>query len=686
MSDDLVLLTYSPHSKSASTRYGRLTANLDPSWRIAYSPPPLGLAKQPVTSSSITLGTAMHTRLAHQACIALVAGVVFFANLGGPKLWDDDEPRNAQCAREMYERGDPIEPTFNHEPRTDKPALLYWLMMGSYSLFGVNEFAARFPSAVLGIGTVLLTYHLGRLLFRPRVGLWAGLIMATNVMFDVDARAATPDSALIFFTTLALLAYVGNMTAWREGSFLKGWRSIRSGEFAVAFPRSWKGAAAVYAPMGFAVLAKGPVGLLLPCAGIGLFLLLACVRPESSARAPRRETLFSLWIYRARLAIARTAEYTTWIVRAERAMWPNVLVATVAAVALPWYLWVTIKTHGDWTRSFFLTHNLDRYLHPMEGHHGSMSFHVLALVVCFFPWSFLLPAASAQLARRVRTGEPAGAAGLLLMSWIAVWFVVFSLSGTKLPSYVLPAYPALSIVCGSWVADWIEAPVRRRAFRWLSFGWAGLPLVGVGLAIGMSVVSARWLSGQANLAWIGAIPVVGAAIGGFFHRRRREGWAFGSLVVTSAALLVALFAVAAVPISRRQNSVLLAEMLQRTADKPDQLGLFQIGFAGVVFYADRPIHDYKRNRWSAQSFFETWDHPMLVTDADGFQRIRNLLPADSKIVERHPRFLKRGDLIVIARKPPNALARKSAPPSEDRPPIEEARKDDKTFSGDSLRR
>ncbi|HEY2147262.1 MAG TPA: glycosyltransferase family 39 protein, partial [Pirellulales bacterium] len=529
----------------------------------------------------------MHTRLAHQACIALVAGVVFFANLGGPKLWDDDEPRNAQCAREMFERGDPIEPTFNHEPRTDKPALLYWLMMGSYSLFGVSEFAARFPSAVLGVGTVLATYHLGRLLFRPQIGLWAGLIMATNVMFGVAARAATPDSALIFFTTLALLMYVGTLTSWRGGSFLLGWRSIPAGDFAAAFPRSWKGAAAVYAPMGFAALAKGPIGVLLPCAGIGLFLLLTCVRPQVQAPMPERATLFALWIYRARLAVARTAEYASWIFRAERAMWPNVLVATVGAVALPWYLWVTIKTHGDWTRSFFLTHNLDRYLHPMEGHHGSIFFHVLAVVVCFFPWSFLLPAAWAQGIRRLRTGEPAGAAYLLLMSWIAVWFVVFSLAGTKLPSYVLPAYPALAVVCGSWIADWVAAPMRRRAFRWLSIGWAGLPLVGIGLAVGMGVVSVRWLSGQTNLAWIGAIPIVGGVLGWSLHRRRQAGWAFGSLAVTSAVLLAALFAAAAVPISRRQNSVLLAEMLQREADKPDQLGLFGIGFAGVVYYSDR---------------------------------------------------------------------------------------------------
>ncbi|HKD38108.1 MAG TPA: glycosyltransferase family 39 protein, partial [Pirellulales bacterium] len=402
----------------------------------------------------------MHTRLAQQACIAVVAGLVFFTNLGGPKLWDDDEPRNAQCAREMYERGDPIAPTFNHEPRTDKPALVYWLMMASYAVFGVTEFAARFPSAVLGVGTVILTYHLGRLLFRPQVGLWAGLAMATNLMFGIAARAATPDSALIFFTTLALLVYVGTMTGWREGRFLLNWRSILSGEFAAAFPRSWKGAAAVYAPMSLALLAKGPVGIVLPCAGIGLFLLVSCVRPQAVTAMPERKTIFTLSIYYARLAIAHTAEYASWLLRAERAMWPNVLVATMAAIALPWYLWVTIKTGGDWTRSFLLTHNLDRYLHAMEGHHGSIFFHVVAIVVCFFPWSFILPAALAQLIRRVRTGDSAGAAGLLLMSWIAVWFVAFSLSGTKLPSYVLPAYPALAVACGSWIADWNAAPVR----------------------------------------------------------------------------------------------------------------------------------------------------------------------------------------------------------------------------------
>jgi 4-amino-4-deoxy-L-arabinose transferase-like glycosyltransferase len=175
---------------------------------------------------------------------------VFFTNLGGPRLWDDDEPRNATCAREMLARGDWIVPTFNSELRTDKPALLYWLMMGSYSLFGATEFAARFPSALLAVGTALMTYHLGRLLFRPQVGLWAGMIMATNLMFAVSARAATPDSTLIFFTTLALLIYVWSMTGGREGAFLgasckSGWEKgtvpILLPTIAAMVPASQKG-------------------------------------------------------------------------------------------------------------------------------------------------------------------------------------------------------------------------------------------------------------------------------------------------------------------------------------------------------------------------------------------------------------------------------------------------------------
>ena len=128
----------------------------------------------------------------HQSLIVAVAAVVFFVNLGVPRLWDRDEPRNAGCTAEMIERGDWVVPVFKGELRTHKPVLLYWLMMSAYSVFGVNELGARFWSAVLGIGTTLVTYHIGRRLFNAQVGLWAAVILSTSLMFDVAARAATP--------------------------------------------------------------------------------------------------------------------------------------------------------------------------------------------------------------------------------------------------------------------------------------------------------------------------------------------------------------------------------------------------------------------------------------------------------------------------------------------------------------
>src|SRR5687768_1167165 len=210
-----------------------------------------------------------------QLVLILAAALVFFTNLGVPQLWDEDEPRNAACAREMLARGDWVVPTFNHELRTQQPVLVYWLIMAAYSVFGVNEFAARLPSALLAVGTTLVTFHLGRLLFCARVGLLAGLMMATCLMFGVAGRAATPDSCLIFFTSLSMLAFVwavsrrhsaaGSNAIWHGGTKAltepHAAPSRSTGTSHNKFlPARWIDFAAVYVAMAMAELAKGPIG------------------------------------------------------------------------------------------------------------------------------------------------------------------------------------------------------------------------------------------------------------------------------------------------------------------------------------------------------------------------------------------------------------------------------------------
>ena len=141
------------------------------------------------------------------AIILLVTITVFFTNLGVPRLWDRDEPRNAGCAAEMLARNDWVVPIFNSQLRPHKPALLYWLMMSAYSVFGVNEFSARFWSALLAVGTCLATYMIGRRLFDSTIGLVSAIALATSMMFVVAARAATPDSVLVFCSTVSLMFF-----------------------------------------------------------------------------------------------------------------------------------------------------------------------------------------------------------------------------------------------------------------------------------------------------------------------------------------------------------------------------------------------------------------------------------------------------------------------------------------------
>ncbi len=140
--------------------------------------------------------------------LAAIAGLLFFSNLGATHLWDVDEAIFSQAAKEMFQRGDHIVPYFNGDVFPDKPPLMYWLMISAYQVFGTTEFAARFWSAIFGIGSVLLTYRLGRLMFSPAVAFYSALILASNLNFNVIARAATPDSFLEFFSTLAILIFV----------------------------------------------------------------------------------------------------------------------------------------------------------------------------------------------------------------------------------------------------------------------------------------------------------------------------------------------------------------------------------------------------------------------------------------------------------------------------------------------
>src|SRR5438105_288902 len=163
---------------------------------------------------------AFPQRCRHYLLLLLLSVLLTLPNLGKPSLWDIDEGNNAVAAREMMESGNWIVPTFNYRLRVDKPALLYWLQIAAYRFCGVDEFAARLPSALAAILSVLLVYELARLLFDPATAMLAGLILASASAFCASAHFANPDALLHALTVLTLFLFSRSFARGGRGWFI----------------------------------------------------------------------------------------------------------------------------------------------------------------------------------------------------------------------------------------------------------------------------------------------------------------------------------------------------------------------------------------------------------------------------------------------------------------------------------
>jgi 4-amino-4-deoxy-L-arabinose transferase-like glycosyltransferase len=565
------------------------------------------------------------------AIVAIVAAATMFTALGRPHLWDRDEPRNARCAVEMLERGDWIVPTFNGELRAHKPALLYWLMMTAYEVFGPTEFAARFWSALLGVGTVLATYRLGYVLFNARAGFWSGLAMATNLNFLVAARAATPDSALIFFTTLAIYFLIA--------AFIR--RDVEGNHVAQLSPMvysPWR-LAAGYACMGLAVLTKGPIGVVLPLGTIGLILLYATQVDVGERPAEPKSTRFLAKL----LAPLRPSH----VLRCALALRPVWLVGIVLAVAAPWYIAVHLETGGAWTEEFFLQHNIGRAASPMENHDGPVFYYIIALLVGFFPWSVLAAPMVIEVGRNLRIGPTNRLGYLTIVCW-TVWCVgLFSLVGTKLPSYILPAYPAVALACGAFFDRWLWQ-IQAAADWWMTVVFAVLATVGLGLVIGLPIAASQFLPGEEWLAVIGMIPLVAGVIGIIFVRREQRGAASAVMAVGATALAVVVFGPAIARVDGYQIShAMTADIAAQSPERPEILAFKNLE-PSVVYYAQTEIPIHWTERGVAAAFRRAARPVLLIHDED-WPAVRSVLPPDAQVLAQYQRFLKPGRILVVGR-------------------------------------
>jgi len=326
----------------------------------------------------------------------------------------------------MFESGDRLTPTFSGELRVAKPVFIYWLMEQSYRLFGVNEFAARFPSALFGVGLILIHYLFLVHQRDQTVALFGGLMLLLNLEILGLGRMVLTDSVLIFFTTASLYGL---------------WPGLH-GEGGV---RRWIWA--FYVGMAFATLTKGPVGFAMPIIAAALYLT---------------------WT-------RRWCEY--W----QKGV-PLAGTLLFILLAAPWYA-AMFLVHGDAYATGAKAHTIGRLLSPMEGHHGTIFFYLPVLLLGFFPWSALLPvslyhtfknwreAKGVRLKERIRPDSspvplaPGPSSSLELDLFAALWvvgvFVFFTASSTRLPHYIGPLFPAAALLTASYWSQCLQDPTTK---------------------------------------------------------------------------------------------------------------------------------------------------------------------------------------------------------------------------------
>lgn len=604
-------------------------------------------------------------RFAAPLVLLALSGSIFFLNLGSAQLWDRDEPRNAGCAAEMLAAGDWVTPIFNDQLRHQKPALLYWLIISAYGLFGVNEFAARFWSAALGIGTVLLTWSIGVRLFGRVTGFWSGVILATMLMFGVASRAATPDAPLIFFITAGLWAFVwlgfqpSDNPAEEEARFL-------------GFPQTTIQVVAINALLGLAVLAKGPIGWVLPMSIIGLYLLLinrhALVAAETDSPGRLRRGVQWLWNVFGPRNFWRALVELRWVT--------GLLV--VLAIALPWYVWVGLRTEGEFLRRFFFEEHLGRATTSFENHSGGWWFYPLMLLVGTFPWSvFLVPVVldtDRWMSVRRREGS------LFLLCWVAVQVGLFSLVQTKLPSYITPCYPAVALLLGASLSRF-TAGINADLAGWFRWGVWSLPATGLMLAISLVVVATKYVGGHWELGLI-ALPLIAVAWLAAARWNAGRPELLAGIALASALFCGLLFGWGTVVVdSTRQTDELLGRI--RATAPEARIAAYKCLESSWVFYGQRPIIELqdeptgqqefsKPHRWTAMprlapgEFAACFDGGLVVTTGEHLAELQARLPAGYQVLEECDFFLRDERLVLLGPASDRTVAERQQPEGQTR--------------------
>lgn len=425
---------------------------------------------------SVTRNASSATQL---IILIILCGILYFPYLGNTPFFDKGEPREALAVQDIVQRGEWLFPLKRATVIPSKPPLFHWSAALTYQVTGkLDETTIRFPSALYATLGVLFLYVLGRKLYGGEVGLLAGAILATTLIYENQAVSARVDMTLGFFVTASLLLFY---TLYRGFFVHRLWYFL------------------LYALVGVGTLAKGPLGILLPGLVIALFLAVK-----------RRWDLFIKFAFH-----------------------PGVIVTLLLAVG--WYSLAITRGGEGFLNRQLLQENFARFFGG-SGHSHPFYYYVPYLFSLGVPWCLFLPLV---LWDSLRRGILAEDDRLFFIVWLIGMFIFFSASMGKRPVYLLPLYPAISLLTAVWFYRHAAAGgVRLWLFRAIAFFAAVTGLLLLFVALGdLWVHDPSWFfspierllkpKDRANF------EVVRSELANF-------GWRFDALAIVSALLWLSL--------------------------------------------------------------------------------------------------------------------------------------------------
>lgn len=504
------------------------------------------------------------------AALLLVLSLPYFINLGKSSIWNTNEAFYAETPREMLVTGNYLAPMFNYEIRAQKPPLTYWAILLSYKLFGVNEFAVRFPGALAALGVLLFCYGAARMLFGSRAACIAAVIAATTPRIFILVRRLPIDILLLFFLSGILFFLICAIHR----------REIRC--WILAY---------VFAGLGF--LTKGPIALAIP-AGTCLIWILIGRRLKISEMRP----LMGIIIF--------------------------------ALIAMPWYI-VIYRIHG-WTyiSPFFLRDNLARFAVESMGPARGPFYYFSAFAGDFFPWTLLFLLALLLLWNKRKTVKPIKSLSFgFPLIWCVLIFLIFSLSKNKQEYYIAPMYPAAAVILSGVIAagmrtdskekhleqqeeaenrtlDYSEQPPRAgRPSLWI-WAYIVLALMLFLLSLFTPFFLRSFLPDLPFYLHYGPslFFAAGAALLVFSLIRRKPRYCFFSTAfpLWIVFLMAALFYVPA--LEKYRPVKFFCMLIKAEAGQNDEAGFFLTAVPSMAFYLERPIfqensHDLMMKRFSS---------------------------------------------------------------------------------------